>query len=290
MSETVKREPLSLVQTLLVILTAIVAAGVGYFEFQAAGIGYFEFEVPTPYRGLRFSEAFTNDAIEMAALLRGLMQAVPLLLLAAIFCAAYAVFQKADPRRRHALWVACGLLLAFVAGTAAHQALLYRAFIPALDRGRFEQAQLVGTLTSLGEPAPDITVTTVAGKTVHLADLRGSVVLLNFFATGCDPCTVELSELQKIWNAFPAQDGFQMLAIGRDESIESVQAFAGEQGITFPLAADADRAAFDQFATEGIPRLYLISPAGDIVFQCQGFHEQQMVALTTLLKAELAGH
>ena len=79
-----------------------------------------------------------------------------------------------------------------------------------------------------------------------------------------------------------------MLAIGRDESVESVQAFSDEHGFTFPLAADPNRSAFDRFATEGIPRVYLLSRTGKIIFQCQGYHEDQIAALKTLLKAELA--
>jgi peroxiredoxin len=287
MSENHKRgEPLSVVQTLLVLLAVMVAVGVGYFEFKAVGAGYFKFQVQTPSRPL--DVILPDEAMAIEPLLKGLLQAVPLVLLAAILSATYAAFQKPPQDRRRAFRVATGLLLVVVAGIAAHQWLLYRIFIPTIDRGRSEQVQWVGTRTSLGEPAPDIAVTTVDGKTVRLADLRGSVVLLSYFATGSPPCGLELAELQKIWDRFHARDEFRLLAIGREESIESVQKFGGEQGFTFPLAADATRAAFDRFATEGVPRVYLISRAGKIVFQCQGYHEEKMSALTTLLQAELA--
>jgi peroxiredoxin len=287
MSDTPKRgEPLSVVQTLLVLVAATAAVGVGYFEFKAVGVGYFKFQVETPSRPLSF--VLLDEAIAIEPLLKGLMRAVPLVLLAATFCTTYAALQNTRHERRRAIRAACGLLLAGVAGIAAHQFLLYRVFIPSIDRGRLEHAQWVGTRTSLGELAPDMSVTTVDGETLRMADLRGSVVVLSFFATDSPPCESQLAELQKIWNRFHVHDELRLLAIGRGESIESIQKFAAEHGFTFPLAADANRAAFGSFATEGVPRVYLISRDGKIVFQCQGYHEEKMAALTSLLQAELA--
>jgi peroxiredoxin len=281
--------PLSTAQMLLLVLSAVGVAAVGYFEFMARGLGYFEFEVGAPHRRLKFTDSFSDRATLIEALLEGLMQAVPVVLLAAVVCATYALLQHDRPQRRRGLWLACCLFLIFIAGIAVHQTLLYQGLISAIDRGRFEQAQAVGTRTSLGDAAPDITVPSVEGTTVRLADLRGRVVLLTFFATSSPPCGLALPELQKLWNEFHSHEAFRMLAIGRGESIAGLQAFAAEHGFTFPLAADADRSAFNLFATEGIPRLYLISREGKIIFQCQGYHQEELATLTALLKPALAG-
>ena len=158
-----------------------------------------------------------------------------------------------------AIWTAFGLLLISAAAVAAHQALLYRVLIPVNDLGRYHLAQSVGTLTSLREPAPDFTVTMADGGAVRLSDLQGGVVLLCFFTTSSEPCDLELTQLRNIWNTFHGQPGFQMLAIGRDESVDAVREFGRQHGFTFPLAADPDRSVFGLFASEGVPRLYLIS-------------------------------
>jgi peroxiredoxin len=160
-------------------------------------------------------------------------------------------------------------------------------FFPALARQGSEQRQRPGTLTSLGQAAPDFTVTTIEGKTVRLADLRGRVVLVNFFATWCGACRLEFPDLKTIWNDYQGHDEFAMLVIGLEEATETIRAFKDEKGLTFPLAADADWKAYERFATERIPRTYLISRNGKIIYQCVGFYPEEMLSLKTLLKEEL---
>ena len=146
-----------------------------------------------------------------------------------------------------------------------------------------------GTLTSLGEQAPDITITTLEGTASRLADLRGHVTLVNFFATWCGPCKLEMPDLQKIWNEFRDHDEFRMFVIGREESTETVRAFKDAHGFTFPMASDLDRSAFGRFATETIPRTYLIDRDGKIVYQYTGYdiEKKERRKLRALLKKEL---
>ena len=128
-------------------------------------------------------------------------------------------------------------------------------FLPGMAPPRPDFANRPGTLTSVGEQAPDIAVTSVEGPSIRLADLRGRVVLVNFFATWCGPCKMELPDLQEIWSEFQDNDEFRMFVIGREESAETVRTFKDEHGFTFPMASDLDRAAFDRFATESIRAL-----------------------------------
>ena len=223
-------------------------------------------------------------------LMNGLLRVLAFVLLAAVLCATYAVFRTSRRECRRLLLAAFVGFLLFVAGVAGHQALLYRVFLPALAPPRPDFENKPGTLTSVGEQAPDIAVTSVDGLSVRLADLRGRVIIVNFFATWCGPCRMELPDLQEIWSEFHDNDEFRMLVIGREESAEILRTFKDEHGFTFPMASDLDRSAFDRFATEFIPRTYLIARDGNIVYQCCGydFEKEELRKLRTILKKELA--
>ncbi len=146
-----------------------------------------------------------------------------------------------------------------------------------------------GSLTELGDSAPDVTITPLAGEAFQLSDLRGRVVLLNFFATWCGPCKLELPDIERFWTEFHGHDDFRLFVIGREETAEAVRSFQQEHGFTFPMAADEDRAAFDRFAKESIPRTYLIDREGKIVYQCIGYdvEKKERDKLRALLKQQL---
>ncbi|HTM53896.1 MAG TPA: redoxin domain-containing protein [Pirellulales bacterium] len=147
-----------------------------------------------------------------------------------------------------------------------------------------------GSLTKVGDAAPDIRIAPLEGEELSLADLRGRVVLINFFATWCGPCRVEMPDLEKIWNEFGKHDQFRMYGIAREETPEIVREFNDKQHFTFPLAADPDRTAFASFAEESIPRTYLIDREGRIIYQCTGYdaEKRERKKLRALLKQELA--
>jgi peroxiredoxin len=145
-----------------------------------------------------------------------------------------------------------------------------------------------GTLTQIGKPAPEFTIVDTDRIPFRSADCRGKVVLLNFFATWCGPCQMELPYLQSIWNELGNDSDFRMLIIGRKESDETVKAFKREHSFTFPMASDPQGLIFGEFASEYIPRTYLISRDGTIVFQTTGFYEEEITKLKALLHKELA--
>jgi peroxiredoxin len=174
-------------------------------------------------------------------------------------------------RKKRVVFLTFGLVSLCAAMSAANWNLIYSIQAPAY--ARYVMIERQEWRTRVGETAPDIEYAMLDGSHVQLSDLRGKVVLVNFFATWCGPCIHELPHLQDLWKEFQPHDGFSMVVIGREETQDSVAAFKTKNGYTFPMAVDHDATAFHKFAKEGIPRTYLISPDGTILFQTSGFAE-----------------
>lgn len=152
---------------------------------------------------------------------------------------------------------------------AADYLLIYRIQVP-----DFQRYVMIGSRewqTKIGDESPDIAVVMLDGSQKKLSEFRGKVVLLNFFATWCGPCNNELPHLQELWTNLKANDGFTMLVVSRDETQDIVTKFISEHHFTFPVAIDPNAAGFKKFAKESIPRTYLLSRDGKILFQTLGY-------------------
>lgn len=129
------------------------------------------------------------------------------------------------------------------------------------------------TLVGVGAAAPDFTVELFDGGELTLSSLRGKVVLLNFWATWCPPCREELSHVQaEILDRFAGKD-FVMLPVSRGERRETVERFIDKTGYTFPVGLDADQSIFRKYATNYIPRNFLIGADGRVIYVSVGYDE-----------------
>ena len=111
----------------------------------------------------------------------------------------------------------------------------------------------------------DFTLTDLRGKTWALKDLRGQVVLVNFWATWCPPCRSEMPDLDSIYKRFK-KDGLIVLAI-TDEEAGKIKPFVNEYGFSYPIVLDPDKSVHKQYTIEGLPRSFVYDRDGKLVAQ-----------------------
>ena len=129
-------------------------------------------------------------------------------------------------------------------------------------------------------PAPDFTVTTFDGQTMSLSDLRGQVVVVNFWASWCIPCKDEAPVLQAAWERYRDQD-VVILGVAYVDTPANSLAFIDEYSITYPNASDAGTRVSDAYHITGVPETFIVDRDGNIA---QYFYAQVTEpALTEIL-------
>jgi peroxiredoxin len=125
----------------------------------------------------------------------------------------------------------------------------------------------------IGTPAPEFQLTDMQGRTVALSDLRGKVVLLNFWATWCFPCRVEMPSMEEAYQSFRSQ-GLEVLAVSVDEQGARVtKPFQEEKGLTFRILHDTDYQVGLTYGARSLPMTYLIDRQGIIKHRVFGSRE-----------------
>ena len=134
----------------------------------------------------------------------------------------------------------------------------------------------------VGSAAPDFTVHDLQGRSVSLSDLRGQVVLLNIWATWCEPCRQEMPSMQRL-NQQMAPQGLKIVAVSIDAAPNQpsdgghaggdVAAFVREFGITFPVWVDPSGDIQQLYRTTGVPESFVISKDGTIIKKVIGATE-----------------
>jgi DsbE subfamily thiol:disulfide oxidoreductase len=116
--------------------------------------------------------------------------------------------------------------------------------------------------TTVGRPAPELSVRDTAGKTYTLSALKGSVVFINFWASWCQPCKEEMSSLQALYNRFKGDPGFRLVTILYRDDYEKARALMKEGNYEFPVYLDEGGRSAAAYGVTGVPETYIVDKKG----------------------------
>lgn len=161
-------------------------------------------------------------------------------------------------------WKRVGLLLG--AGMA-----FIAALVVAFHTGLPQRAQFTGRVEADGRTiapelnavAPSFALYTLDNRLIELADLRGAPVVVNFWATWCEPCRVEMPALQAVYQAYQDK-GLRILAVNLGETHATAGAWAEQMGLTFDILLDPSQHIAALYQLRGQPSTYVIAPDGVI--------------------------
>jgi peroxiredoxin len=123
-----------------------------------------------------------------------------------------------------------------------------------------------------GPAAPDFTLHAADGRNVRLDELRGQVVLVNFWATWCGPCREEMPRLNALYEKY-RKSGFVLLGVNIDDNPATAIATAGKLAVSFPILLDTDKQVSKLYKLTDMPSTALIDRDGRLRYVHRGFRE-----------------
>ena len=122
----------------------------------------------------------------------------------------------------------------------------------------------------IGGPAPDFTLKSDSGRNVKLSELRGQVVMVNFWATWCAPCREEMPLLNQLYEQY-RKVGFTLLAVNIDDDPAKARAMARKLGVSFPVLFDTDKRVSRLYDVAAMPSTLLIDRDGKLRYLHRGY-------------------
>ena len=141
-------------------------------------------------------------------------------------------------------------------------------------------------LVKVGDMAPNFSLKLTNDKTMKLLDLKGKVVMLQFTASWCSVCLKEMPFIERdIWQKYKSNPSFALVAIDRDEPLETVLKFAKSIPITYLIGLDPKADIFALYAQReaGITRNVIIDKSGKIVFLTRLYDEVEFKKMTEVI-------
>jgi peroxiredoxin len=121
-----------------------------------------------------------------------------------------------------------------------------------------------------GQKAPDFSLPTLKGDKLSLSSLRGSVIVIDFWAQWCEPCKKELPQLEKLAKEFAGKDVI-VLAVNVDKSKDNAQRLAHQLGLTIPVLLDPAGSVAGMYDLPKMPTSFLVDKKGIVRYVHEGF-------------------
>ena len=138
-----------------------------------------------------------------------------------------------------------------------------------------------------GERAPEIGLRDLDGNNITMASLRGNVVLVDFWASWCEPCAEEMPVLERLYRQYRGQ-GFRVVGVSQDRTESNVQGFLRQHRVSFPIVHDGAHAVAGRYRPPRMPSSYIVDRQGVVRHVHEGFRagdarriESQVRALLT---------
>jgi peroxiredoxin len=133
-------------------------------------------------------------------------------------------------------------------------------------------AQAASAKVAANTQAPDFTLRQIDGPNLRLGEQRGRVVMVNFWATWCGPCRVELPHLSRLHDKYRSS-GFLLLGVNIDEDPAQAKALAAKLGLKFPVLLDTDKKVVGTYDLSAMPATVLIDKDGRVRHLHRGYRE-----------------
>ena len=130
----------------------------------------------------------------------------------------------------------------------------------------------------IGSPVPDFQYTALDGSPMNLGDHQGQPVVVNFFASWCDPCRQEATDLEQVWREYQDR-GVQFFGIAYKDADSRAQAFLEEFDVTYPSTVDRSNRAARDYGLTGVPETFVIDKQGLLVRHYLGPISQAQLSL-----------
>lgn len=128
-------------------------------------------------------------------------------------------------------------------------------------------------------PAPDFSVIDADGNKIKLSDMKGKPVVINFWATWCYYCKVEMPDFEEMYKQYGEDVQFMMVDLtdGKRETLDGAKKHISDNGFTFPVYFDTDSDAANAYGISGIPATYFIDAEGNLITYVNGMVDAELI-------------